>query len=211
MAAKFPEIGCSTWDERDLIRRLCHTLDIARLVIEHLAPEGYSDGDSIRSVRSEKIVSETAVLLVAASPAMVHDEVDKRVRDLADAVGIVAFGNQTLHPRRILPRAFESRVLRIDRAVGGGASLRSKVGGLRKVCRSSDDTACGVCACSAPATTLGTPAMQRDSAARGRRSASDSFKTKRTRAATTIVGIPLWNAVADGEVGDHRCEQRAEV
>jgi hypothetical protein len=84
MTAEFPQTGCCTWDERDLIRRLCHALDIARLVVEHLAAEGYSDGDATKSVRPEKIVSETAVLLVAASPAMLHDEVDQRVRDLAE-------------------------------------------------------------------------------------------------------------------------------
>jgi hypothetical protein len=84
MTAEFPESGCGTWDERDLIRRLCHALDIARLVVEHLAAEGYKDGDATQGVRPEKIVSETAVLLVAASPAMVHDEIDQRVRELAE-------------------------------------------------------------------------------------------------------------------------------
>src|SRR5271170_5572994 len=79
------ETGCGKWDERDLIRRLCHALDIARLAVEHLAADGYTDPrDPARSIRPEKIVSETAVLLVAASPAMVHPEVETRIRDVAE-------------------------------------------------------------------------------------------------------------------------------
>jgi hypothetical protein len=76
---------CGKWDERDLIRRLCHALDIARLAVEHLAANGYTDlRDPAKSIRPEKIISETAVLLVAASPAMVHDEVETRIRNVAE-------------------------------------------------------------------------------------------------------------------------------
>ncbi|MGA7312366.1 MAG: hypothetical protein WBX22_00215 [Silvibacterium sp.] len=73
------------WDERDLIRRLCHALDIARIAVEQLAVEGYTDHqDPSRNIRPEKIISETAVLLVAASSAMVHPEVETRIRHVAE-------------------------------------------------------------------------------------------------------------------------------
>ena len=84
MTTDFVQSECDRWNEQDLIRRLCHALDIARLAVEHLAADGYKDGDPSKNVRPEKIVSETAVLLVAASPAMVHDEVDERVRNVAE-------------------------------------------------------------------------------------------------------------------------------
>ncbi len=84
MTPDFVQSECDRWDEQDLIRRLCHALDIARLAVQHLAADGYEDGDPSKNVRPEKIVSETAVLLVAASPAMVHDEVDERVRNVAE-------------------------------------------------------------------------------------------------------------------------------
>ncbi|HZD49428.1 MAG TPA: hypothetical protein VE178_11860, partial [Silvibacterium sp.] len=73
------------WDEGDLIRRLCHALDIARLAVEHLAADGYTDPrEPLKSIRPEKVVSETAVLLVAASAAMTHSDVEARVRNLAE-------------------------------------------------------------------------------------------------------------------------------
>ena len=49
-----------------------------------LAADGYKDSDPSKNIRPEKIVSETAVLLVAASPAMVHDAIDERVRNVAE-------------------------------------------------------------------------------------------------------------------------------
>jgi hypothetical protein len=85
MTTDFLQSECDKWAEQDLIRRLCHALDIARLAVEHLAADGYTDGsDPSKNIRPEKIVSETAVLLVAASPAMIHDEVDERVRNVAE-------------------------------------------------------------------------------------------------------------------------------
>ena len=84
MTPDFVQSECDRWDEQDLIRRLCHALDVARLAVQHLAADGYEDGDPSKNVRPEKIVSETAILLVAASPAMVHDEVDERVRNVAE-------------------------------------------------------------------------------------------------------------------------------
>lgn len=71
------------WDERDLIRRLCHALDIAKLTVEHLAHNGYVDThDPAKNVRAEKIISETAVLLLSASQVTLP-EIQDRVRNLA--------------------------------------------------------------------------------------------------------------------------------
>jgi hypothetical protein len=59
-----------TWDKKDLERRLCHALDIAERTVERLAAEGYTDPHEPHdSVRPEKIISETALLLLAASKA----------------------------------------------------------------------------------------------------------------------------------------------
>jgi hypothetical protein len=59
-----------TWDRGDLVRRLCSALDIAKKVLTRLAPNGYTDCvEPSLSVRPEKVISETAVLLLAASGA----------------------------------------------------------------------------------------------------------------------------------------------
>jgi hypothetical protein len=53
-----------TWNQHDLLRRLCHALDIAKLTVDHLAANGYADTrDPSKNIRPEKIISETAVLL----------------------------------------------------------------------------------------------------------------------------------------------------
>lgn len=73
-----------TWDERDLIRRLCHALDIADLAIEHLAPAGFTDPQRpSASVRAEKVIAETAVLLHGATLATHHPEVSALVHRVA--------------------------------------------------------------------------------------------------------------------------------
>jgi hypothetical protein len=56
------------WNRADLIWRLCRALDIAGKAVERLASEGYQDpAEPSNSVAAEKLISETAVLLVAAS------------------------------------------------------------------------------------------------------------------------------------------------
>src|SRR5258708_33578360 len=73
------------WERTDLVKRLCHALDIAKQAVEHLAPNGYMDPDEPRNnIRPEKLISETAVLLVAASTAAHHDEVRARSQCLAE-------------------------------------------------------------------------------------------------------------------------------
>jgi hypothetical protein len=61
------------WDSADLVRRLSGALDIAEQAIVRLAPGGYSDDiDPALNLRPEKVISETGVLLLAAST--VHDQ-----------------------------------------------------------------------------------------------------------------------------------------
>jgi len=72
------------WDEADLIRRLCHALDIAQQAVARLAPNGYTDAeDLLINVRPEKVISETAVLLLAASAVARVDEVRMRIDQVA--------------------------------------------------------------------------------------------------------------------------------
>ena len=72
------------WDRKDLERRLCHALDIAKRTVERLAAKGYSDArDAHVSVRPEKVVSETALLLLAASKAACGDAVSTRLHHVA--------------------------------------------------------------------------------------------------------------------------------
>ena len=73
------------WGRDDLVRRLCHALDIAKLVGDHLAASGYDDlRDPAKCIRPEKVVSETAVLLVAASSLLTYPEIETRIRHLAE-------------------------------------------------------------------------------------------------------------------------------
>ncbi len=74
-----------TWNQHDLLRRLCHALDIAKLTVDHLAANGYADArDPSKNIRPEKIISETAVLLLAASSAISHKEVASRIHAIAE-------------------------------------------------------------------------------------------------------------------------------
>jgi hypothetical protein len=74
-----------TWNQHDLLRRLCHALDIAKLTVDHLAANGYTDAlDPSKNIRPEKIISETAVLLLAASSAISQKEVASRIHAIAE-------------------------------------------------------------------------------------------------------------------------------
>ena len=56
------------WDREDLASRLQRVLRVARKAVARLAESGYSDPeDAAHSVRPEKLVAETALLLLAAS------------------------------------------------------------------------------------------------------------------------------------------------
>ena len=74
----------SSWDQLDLERRLCHALDIAGQAVERLASNGYADTrDPGNNVRSEKLISETALLLLAASTAGRRKMVETRIHRVA--------------------------------------------------------------------------------------------------------------------------------
>ena len=83
------------WEERDLERRLCHALDIARRTVERLAPGGYDGAGPDERVRPEKIVAETGMLLLAASTVAAP-----AVRARVDAVA-----------RPLIPHARSERML----------------------------------------------------------------------------------------------------
>jgi hypothetical protein len=84
MKASQPQNKYLKWDERDLIERLCHALDIAGLAVEHLAANGYRDTtDPAKSIRPEKLISETAILLISAS-SVAHIEIIERVKHVAE-------------------------------------------------------------------------------------------------------------------------------
>jgi len=56
------------WSTKDLLRRLSHALHVAERVVERLAANGYTDSrDPSNNIRPEKLISETAFLLVGAS------------------------------------------------------------------------------------------------------------------------------------------------
>jgi hypothetical protein len=72
------------WESADLIRRLCHALDYAKQTIEYLALEGFTNpDDSNNNIRPEKIIGETAFLMLAASTAGAYIEVSSRIKELA--------------------------------------------------------------------------------------------------------------------------------
>jgi hypothetical protein len=78
------DIRKSRWDKTDLTRRLCHALNIARKAVERLATNGYTDAtEPGNNVRPEKVISETALLLLAASATPHHNEVIARIREVA--------------------------------------------------------------------------------------------------------------------------------
>lgn len=85
------------WNREDLVRRLCHALDVARHAVDRLAAKGYSDSrEPSNDLRPEKLISETAFLLLGASTAREHPEVGQRILDVAE---------------RLLPHARSERTL----------------------------------------------------------------------------------------------------
>lgn len=86
-----------TWDKKDLVRRLCRALDVAERAVECLAQHGYSDPDEPgNDVRPEKVISETAFLLLAASTVSGFHDVSDRVDRIA---------------RQLIPHARSERML----------------------------------------------------------------------------------------------------
>jgi hypothetical protein len=72
------------WDKKDLVRRVCHALDIAKQVVQRLAANGYTDPDEpANCVRPEKVIAETALLLFAVSLSEQTHEVNERMQCVA--------------------------------------------------------------------------------------------------------------------------------
>ena len=72
------------WEQANLIHRLCHALEIASLTVEHLVPNGYADPKNpSASIRPEKPIAETALLLHGATLAIAHTEVSERIHRVA--------------------------------------------------------------------------------------------------------------------------------
>jgi hypothetical protein len=83
------------WDQKDLARRLCHALDIARQAIERLASKGYTDSvEPANSLCPEKLISETAFLLIAASRVAHHEGVRARLECVAEMLAPHARGER---------------------------------------------------------------------------------------------------------------------
>src|SRR5579859_964122 len=74
----------SFWDESDIARRLCSSLDVAARVVREIASTGYRHpNDPEAEVSGPKIVAETAMLLLAASAS---GSSNLGVRERIDAV-----------------------------------------------------------------------------------------------------------------------------
>lgn len=72
------------WEAADLVRRVCHALDIAKETINTLAAEGYTNPDSPKDkILPEKVIGETALLLLVTSMAGDHDAIKERTTQLA--------------------------------------------------------------------------------------------------------------------------------
>jgi hypothetical protein len=86
-----------TWSTKDLLRRLTHALEVAEQAVERLAGNGYTDSrEPSNNIRPEKLISETAFLLVGASTADEQPEVARRIRRVA---------------KRLIPHARSQRML----------------------------------------------------------------------------------------------------
>lgn len=88
MPAQRVEQSGRFWSAEDLLRRLCHALDIAERAVHLLAPLGYEDPDDESvGVTSEKVVAETALFLLACrGVAQEYPEVAARLRKVAEAL-----------------------------------------------------------------------------------------------------------------------------
>jgi hypothetical protein len=89
-----------SWDRTDLTRRLCHALETAERAIDRLGEHGYIDAEEpCNTIRPEKLISETAFLLYAASQI----SSSHGMRDVKVKVDRVA--------KRLLPHARSERLL----------------------------------------------------------------------------------------------------
>jgi len=86
-----------SWSTKDLIRRLSHALTVGEQVVERLAANGYTDArEPSNNIRPEKLISETAFLLLGASTVKGKPQILQRIRRVAE---------------RLLPHARSKRML----------------------------------------------------------------------------------------------------
>lgn len=89
--------GDTKWSTEDLVRRLSHALDIAKQAVERLGANGYTDPrEPANNLRPEKLIAETAFLLLGASTAGGHPEVTERIRCLAERLTFYARSERML-------------------------------------------------------------------------------------------------------------------
>jgi hypothetical protein len=90
-----PRDPLRTWDETDLIRRLCRALETSGRAVAALSADGYSDpADPANAIKPEKVVSETAMLLLAADAVKHHREVRERLEAVARLIIPAARGER---------------------------------------------------------------------------------------------------------------------
>ncbi len=103
--------GSQLWDRNDLQRRLRHALEIADQAVQHLADSGYSDSlQPENNFPPDKLLAETAFLLLAAAAASPTAELELQIARLAQRLIPLARSNRvlftlTLHPALALDYA----------------------------------------------------------------------------------------------------------
>src|SRR6187551_325793 len=91
------------WDEADIVRRLCRSLDVTKKSIALFSERGYTDSQIVdNSFRPDKPIAEATMLLYAAS-GLAHAGVAERVEEVAAQLAPLARSQRirlsmALHP-----------------------------------------------------------------------------------------------------------------
>ncbi len=113
-----PEERRGLWDEADLVRRLLRALEVAERALKALGLEGYADPENPEvDVRPEKVISETALLLLAAHRVR-EPNARRRVHHLAGLLAPFARGERVragicLEPQLARDHAFAHTCLSV--------------------------------------------------------------------------------------------------
>jgi hypothetical protein len=84
-------------NQADLVRRLCHALKIARNAVSKLGSESYYDPDQPdHKLEPEKLIAETALLLLAVSSGPVNAEIDALLCSIAEMLAPLARSEKAL-------------------------------------------------------------------------------------------------------------------
>lgn len=132
-----PPLAC--WEAGDLVRRLCRALGVANQVVGHLAANGYDyPGESANKLHPGKIISETGLLLLAASTcADSYPAVHARIEGVAGQLVRHARSERIIHaiclePALALDHAYAhiclSRIGYPDKAFDALLDMRSQAG-----------------------------------------------------------------------------------